>query len=268
MTLAMSSTCDRANVHPTAIIHPGATLGDGVEVGPYAVIGEHVSLGRATRVGAHVVIDGHTTLGEENELFSGAVIGSAPQDLKYQGEPSQLVIGSRNRFREYVTINPGTQGGGSKTVIGDDNLIMAYAHVAHDCAVGNRCIIANNAALAGHITLEDRAVIGGLVGVHQFVRVGTLAIVGGCSKINQDVPPYAMCDGNPVKVYGLNVEGLRRHGVPPATRMLLKRAFRILFASGLSFSTAMERVARELPSTPELTHLLEFIRTSKRGVCR
>lgn len=264
----MDSACERVNVHPTAIIHPGASLAEGVEVGPYAVIGEHVALGRGTRVGAHAVLDGYTTLGEENAIFPGAVIGSAPQDLKYQGERSYLVIGSRNRFREYVTVNPGTQGGGGRTVLGDDNLVMAYAHVAHDCAIGSHCVIANSAALAGHIVLEDRAILGGLVGVHQFARVGTLAIVGGCSKINQDVPPYALCDGNPAKIYGLNVEGLRRAGLPPETRALLKRAFRLLFESDLARSTAVERVARELPATPEIARLLAFIRTSKRGLCR
>ncbi len=263
-----SSACERVNIHPTAVVHPGATLADGVEVGPYAVIGDHVTIGRGTRVGTHAVIDGYTTLGEENEIFTGAVIGSAPQDLKYQGERSYLVIGHRNRFREYVTINPGTQGGGGKTTIGDHNLVMAYAHIAHDCVIGHHCIIANNAALAGHITMEDRAVIGGLVGVHQFARVGTLAIVGGCSKVNQDVPPYALCDGNPIKVYGLNVEGLRRFGMAPQAKALLKRAFRILFGSGLALSTAIERVERDVPSSPEVAHLLSFLRTSKRGVCR
>ncbi len=263
-----SSACEPVGMHPTAVVHPGAALAEGVEVGPYAVIGEHVTIGRGSRVGAHAVVDGYTTLGEENVLFTGAVIGSAPQDLKYQGERSYLVIGHRNRFREYVTVNPGTQGGGGKTVIGDDNLLMAYAHVAHDCTIGHHCTIANSAALAGHITLEDRAVIGGLVGVHQFVRIGRLAIVGGCSKVNQDVPPFAMCDGNPLKIYGINVEGLKRFGMPEPTRVLLKRAFRVLFGSGLAMSTAVARVERELPALPELTQLVAFIRASKRGVCR
>ena len=265
----MDSACgEGVHIHPTAIVPPEARLAEGVEIGPYAVIGEHVTIGRGTRVGPHAIVDGHTTLGEENEIFAGAVIGSAPQDLKYQGERSYLVIGDRNRFREYVTVNPGTQGGGGKTVIGSDNLVMAYAHIAHDCVVGDHCIIANSAALAGHITLEDRAVIGGLVGVHQFSRVGTLAIVGGCSKVNQDVPPYAMCDGNPARIYGINAEGLRRAEVPEETRALLKRAFRLLFNAGLTFSKAIERVEQEVTACPEVTRLLEFLRTSKRGVCR
>lgn len=258
-------------VHPTAIVHPQAKLGDGVSVGPYTVIGEHVTIGDGTAIGAHCVIDGRTTVGTDNQIFTGAVIGSIPQDLKYRGEETILVIGDRNKVREYVTINPGTEGGGGKTAIGSDCLLMAYAHVAHDCLLGDRVVLANSVALAGHITIEDRAVIGGLVGVHQFVRVGTLSIVGGCSRVIQDVPPYATCVGYPAKVFGLNTEGLRRAEMSEENRRALHHAFRILFQSKLSMSHALEQVAQELgtsDSSPELTHLLDFIRQSKRGVCR
>ncbi|PIQ83657.1 MAG: acyl-[acyl-carrier-protein]--UDP-N-acetylglucosamine O-acyltransferase [Candidatus Omnitrophica bacterium CG11_big_fil_rev_8_21_14_0_20_63_9] len=255
-------------VHPTAIVHPKARLGAGVVVGPYTVIDAQVSVGPRTRIGAHCVIEGRTMIGEECEIFTGAVIGSPPQDLKYRGEASELIIGDRNKIREYVTLNPGTEGGGGKTIIGSDCLLMAYAHVAHDCIVGSRVIIANSAALAGHITVEDRATIGGLVGVHQFVRVGTLAFIGGCSRVVQDVPPYATCVGYPAKVFGLNSEGLRRAGVSEETRRRLHRAFRVLFHSRLSMSHALQQVTADMDSCPELRHLTGFIQASKRGVCR
>jgi UDP-N-acetylglucosamine acyltransferase len=255
-------------VHPSAIVHPKAVLGDGVVIGPYSVIEEHVRIGPRTTVGAHCVIEGRTTIGADNQIFTGAVIGSIPQDLKYRGEPSTLEIGDRNKIREYVTLNPGTEGGGNKTVIGSDGLFMAYAHVAHDCIVGDHVIIANSAALAGHITIEDRAVIGGLVGVHQFVRIGTLSIVGGCSRVIQDIPPYATCVGYPAKVFGLNGEGLRRAGVSDSSKRRLHRAFRVLFHSKLSMSHALQQVADDVDHCPELRHLVRFIRESKRGVCR
>lgn len=256
-------------VHRTALVHPKARLGDDVSVGPFAVIGAEVTIGSRSRVGAHCVLEGRTTIGEECEIFTGAVIGSVPQDLKFHGEQSELLIGDRNKFREYVTINPGTEGGGNKTVIGSDCLLMAYAHVAHDCQIGNYVVIANSAALAGHIIVEDRAVIGGLVGIHQFVRVGTLAIIGGCSRVAQDVPPYSTCVGYPARVFGLNTEGLRRAEVSDDVRQQLHRAFRTLFHAKLSMSHAVEQVAGELGEAgPEVTHLLAFIRQSKRGICR
>lgn len=254
--------------HPTAIIDPKAVLSNGVEVGPYAVIGPEVRIGPRTQVGAHCVLEGRTTLGADCRIFSGAVIGSIPQDLKYSGERSELIIGDRNRFREYVTINHGTKGGGGKTVIGSDCLFMAYAHVAHDCVLGSHIVVANSAALAGHISVEDGAVIGGLVGIHQFVRVGTLSIIGGCSRVVQDVPPYSTCVGYPAKVFGLNKEGLRRAGMANDTKDHLHRAFRTLFHSGLSMSHALEEVARDVNHSVEVAHLLDFIRQSKRGVCR
>lgn len=263
-----SAPASEITVHPTALVDPKAELGPGVTVGPYTSIQEGVTIGAGTTIGAHCVIEGHTAIGAECELFTGAVIGSIPQDLKYRGEESQLIIGDRNKIREYVTINPGTEGGGGKTVIGSDCLFMAYAHVAHDCVIGNGVIIANSAALAGHITVEERAVIGGLVGLHQFVRVGTLSIVGGCSRVVQDIPPYATCVGYPATVFGLNSEGLRRAGVSSETKQRLHQAFRILFHSKLSMSHALAEVARNVDHCPEIQHLVEFIRHSKRGVAR
>jgi UDP-N-acetylglucosamine acyltransferase len=255
-------------IHPTAIVDPAAQLDAGVEVGPYSIVGPNVRIGRNTKIGAHCVLDGWTTIGESNQLFTGAVIGSIPQDLKYSGEKTELVIGDRNRIREYVTMNPGTQGGGGKTVLGSDCLLMAYSHVAHDCILGSRVVMANSAALAGHIQVEDGAVIGGLVGIHQFVRVGTLSIIGGCSRVTQDVPPYSTCVGYPAKVFGLNIEGLRRADVATEVRERLHSVFRILFNEGLSMSHAVEKVAQGTDLGPEVEHLLEFIRQSKRGVCR
>jgi UDP-N-acetylglucosamine acyltransferase len=254
--------------HPSAIIDSEAHIGEGVEIGPYAIIGANVKIGDGTKIGPHVVLDGYTEIGAECRIFTGAVIGSIPQDLKYAGEKTELIIGDRNNIREYVTINPGTLGGGGKTVIGSDCLLMAYAHVAHDCIIGNHIVIANSAALAGHIIVEDGAVIGGLVGIHQFVRVGSLAIIGGCSRVVQDVPPFSTCVGYPAKVFGLNSEGLRRAGVPQQTKDHLHKAFRLLFHSGLSMSHAVEQVAGEVDHCTEVNHLLDFIRQSKRGVCR
>jgi UDP-N-acetylglucosamine acyltransferase len=255
-------------IHPTAIIDPHAVLEEGVEVGPYTVIGPHVRVGPRTTIGAHCVLEGYTTIGFECQLFTGAVIGSIPQDLKYAGEKSELIIGDRNRIREYVTINPGTKGGGGKTVIGSECLLMAYAHVAHDCLIGDRVIIANSAALAGHILIEEGAVVGGLVGLHQFVRVGTLAIIGGCSRVVQDIPPYSTCVGSPAKIFGLNTEGLRRAGIPVQSKEQLHRVFRLLFHSGFSMGHALGQVAQDVNHCQEVAHLLDFIRQSKRGVCR
>lgn len=190
----METMTNKTMIHPTAIVHPDAKLGAGVEVGPYSIIEGTVQIGDGTKIDSHVVIKGHTTIGRENEIFTGAVIGSLTQDKKYKGGVTYLKIGDRNKIREYVTINPGT-GEGTETVIGNDNLIMAYAHIAHDCILGNHITLANNGTLAGHVIVEDRAIIGGLSAVHQFVRIGYLCIVGGCSKVVQDIPPFMMVDG-------------------------------------------------------------------------
>ncbi len=254
-------------IHPTAIVHPDAELGEGVEIGPFSIIAGTVKIGDRTRVGARVTIEGHTTLGEENQIFTGAVIGSQTQDKKYDGGTSYLHIGNQNNIREYVTINPGTKEGTS-TEIGDGNLLMAYSHVAHDCIVKNNAILANQATLAGHVVIEDRAIIGGLSAVHQFVRVGELSLVGGCSKVVQDVPPFMMVDGHPVRAYGINSVGCDRAGVSREEKELLKKAFKIIFKSKLSTKNAILKIESELQPTPAVKKILDFLLASERGICR
>lgn len=258
---------NEASIHPTAIVHPDAELGAGVEVGPYSIIEGTVRIGDRTKIDARISIKGHTTIGADNEIFTGAVIGSITQDKKYKGGISYLKIGDRNKIREYVTINPGTEEG-TETVIGNDNLIMAYAHIAHDCILGNYITLANNGTLAGHVVIEDRAIIGGFGAVHQFVRIGYLAIVGGCSKVVQDIPPYIMVDGHPAKAYGLNSVGLERASVPLKERSNLKKAFKILFRSQLIVKNAVKQIEKELPKTQAIITLLEFLKKSERGICK
>lgn len=265
----MDNKMKNIKIHETAIVKPGAKLSPGVSIGPYSLVDEDVVLDDNVRVGSHCVITGQTSIGRNSKIYTGAVIGSAPQDLKHSSDDNVFLnIGENNIIREYVTINPGTAEGGGKTVLGDNNLLMAASHVAHDCVIGNNCVMANNAALAGHVTLEDNAVIGGLSAVHQFVRLGRLSIVGGCSKVTQDVPPFSMCDGHPVRVIRTNAVGLKRAGYSEEGILLLKKAFRLIFHSGLSRATALERVVAELSASPEIEHLIFFIKTSKRGVCR
>lgn len=254
-------------IHPTAIVHPDAELGEGVEIGPYSLVAGTVKIGDRTLVGSRVTLEGHTTLGEECEIFTGAVIGSVTQDKKYDGGTSFLRIGNRNKIREYVTINPGTKEG-TETVIGDDSLIMAYAHVAHDCVIGNHTILANVATLAGHVIVEDRAILGGLSAVHQFVRIGSLSIVGGCSKVVQNVPPFMMADGHPAKVHGINSVGLDRAGVSKGEKSNLKKAYKILFRSGLSVKNAVKKIQEEIPESPSIQTLLYFLKDSGRGISR
>lgn len=255
------------HAHPTAIISKKAKLADDVNVGPFTAIADNVTIGSGVKIGAACVIEGNTSIGENCEIFTGAVIGSRPQDLKYKGEKSFLEIGSNNIIREYCTFNPGTSEG-SKTVVGDNNLFMAYSHVAHDCAVGDNCVVANNGTLAGHVTIEDKAIIGGLVAIHQFVRVGTLSIIGGCSKVVQDIPPFSTCDGHPARVYGLNLIGLRRNGLSNEAIRELDRAFKLLFDSGLSRKHALDQIAKELKISKEISYLIEFVGNSQRGVSR
>lgn len=255
------------SIHPSALVSKKAQLAGAVEIGPFAVIGDNVTIGADTKIGAHCVIEGTTAIGSGCEIFTGAVIGTRPQDLKYKGEKVYLDIGNDNIIREYCTFNPGTEEGG-RTVVGNSNLFMAYAHVAHDCVVGSHCVIANNGTLAGHVTIEDRAVIGGLVAIHQFVRVGTLSIIGGCSKVVQDIPPYSTCDGHPARVYGLNLVGLRRQKVPNESIHLLDNAFKVFFSSGLSIKHALEKVEKESEKSTELSVLIDFIKHSQRGVTR
>jgi len=255
-------------IHPTAIVHKNARLAELVSVGPFSTIGENVSIGKGTAVGTHCVIEGYTAIGERCKIFTGAVIGSAPQDLKYKGEKSFLKIGDDNVIREYVTMNPGTGAGGS-TVIGDKNEFMAYAHIAHDCKIGSEVIIANLGTLAGHVTVEDRVVIGGAVAIHQFVRVGTLAIVGGYSKIVQDILPYSMTAGNPVKLYSINSVGLQRAGLSDAARLALKKALKFVQNKELSLPHALRLIEEKLmPYPQEVSRLVDFIKDSKRGITR
>ncbi len=254
-------------IHPTAIVDKRAKISDGVEIGPYVIIGGDVKIGKATKIGAFCVLDGYTEIGENCQIFSSAAIGTIPQDLKFKGEKTSLKIGKNNIIREFVTINTGTAEGG-KTSIGDNNLFMAYSHVAHDCQVGNNCIVANNGTLAGFVTLEDKVVLGGLVAVHQYTRVGTLSIIGGCSKVVQDIPPFSTCDGHPAKVYGLNLVGLKRAGISKDVILNLKRAFKSLFFSQLSIRHAVEKIQKEITGCKEVTNLIKFVTSSERGICR
>lgn len=259
---------ENVNIHKTAVIHTGVEVSPGVVIGPYSIVEAGVRLGDNVRIGSHCVITGQTTIGKNCKIYTGAVIGSAPQDKKFNADDNVFLnIGENNVIREYVTINPGTVEGGGKTVIGDNNLIMAYSHIAHDCIVGNRCVMANAATLGGHVTLEDNTMIGGLSAVHQFVRLGRLCIIGGCSKVVQDVPPFSMCDGHPAQVVNINTVGLRRSSFSKETMRELKRAYKILFWSGLSKTTALEKIAAELILSPELEHLIFFAKTTKRGLC-
>ncbi len=254
-------------IHPTAIVSKDAVLGNNVTIGPYAVINGPVVLGDNVVVGAHCVVEGWTTIGRNSQLFTGAVIGSPPQDKKHDmNHKVYLKIGENNIFREYVTVNPGTIDGGGETIIGDGNLFMACCHVAHDCHVGSHCILANYVGLSGHVTIEDRAVIGGLSGIHQHARVGFLSIIGGCSKVNQDVPPYCMVDGNPATLRTLNVVGLKRAGISSQTSLALRRAIKILFTSGLARTNALAQVKEQMADIPEVQRLIGFVENSKRGI--
>jgi len=254
-------------IHPSSIVSPKAKIESSVVVGPYSIIGDNVSIGANTIIGSHCVIEGNTTIGSDCQVFTGAVIGSRPQDLKFKGEDVFLEIGSNNIIREYCTLNPGT-GEGGKTIVGDNNLLMAYSHIAHDCRVGSGCILANNSTLAGHVSIEDRAVVGGIVAIHQFVRIGMLSIIGGCSKVVQDIPPFSTCDGHPARVYGLNLIGLRRKGVSRESIKQIDQAFKLIFNSGLSPKHAILRVEKELVKTEEITYLVNFIKSSERGLTR
>ncbi len=254
-------------IHKTAIISADAKIGANASIGPYTVIEGPVIIGDDAVIGAHCVIEGNTTLGKNCQIFSGAVIGSCPQDKKHRLEDKVfLEIGDNNIFREYVTVNPGTIEGGGTTRIGNGNLFMACSHVAHDCSIGNDCTLANYVGLSGHVTIEDRAVIGGLTGIHQFARVGFLSMVGGCSKVNQDVPPFGLVDGNPATLRGLNLVGLKRAGLASQTMVDLRRAFKILFNDGHTRSNAITLVREQLNGVAEIKRVIDFIQSSKRGI--
>jgi UDP-N-acetylglucosamine acyltransferase len=255
------------SIHPTAIVHSAAQIDEGCVIGPYCIIGEHVMLGNGCKLHSHVVLDGHTTLGERNEIFPFVSIGLKTQDLKWKGGLTRVEIGSHNAFREHVTVNSATADGGV-TLIGSYNHFLAYAHVAHDCTLGNHIVMSNVATLAGHIVVEDYAIIGGLAAVHQYCRVGRMSIIGGCSKVVQDVPPFMLVDGNPAETRTINKVGLERNGVTEETQNALKQAFKFLFRDGLTIPNALARIEAELPSSDELSHLVQFARASERGLSK
>lgn len=259
-------------VHSTAIVDAKAELDSAVTVGPYAVIGPHVKIGANTTVGAHCVIEGRTTIGRDNRIFQFASLGAAPQDKKYAGEPTELDIGDRNTIREFCTFNVGTAQDTGKTRVGDDNWIMAYAHIAHDCQLGNQIILANNATLAGHVHLGDWVIIGGLTGVHQFVKVGAHVMAGFASHVSQDVPPFMMVDGNPLAVRGFNVEGLRRRGFSAARLAAVKQMHRLLYRQGRTLEEAragINALAAELPdAAADIALMTDFLSNVTRGIAR
>lgn len=257
-----------AGVHPSALVAAGASLGAGVEIGPYSVIGAGVSLGEGTTVGAHVHIAGQTTIGRDNRLFPFSSIGDIPQDRKYDGAVTRTVIGDRNVIREFVSINAGTAQDRGVTTIGDGNWLLAYSHIAHDCVVGNETTFSNNAQLAGHVVIEDHAVLGGFVGVHQFCRVGAHAMVAAGSIVLQDVPPYVTAAGYPAKPRGTNSEGLRRRGFSAEDIAAIRRAYKILYRGGLALNEALAQIAAEARRAPALERLAAFLQSPGRGIIR
>ncbi len=263
----MSATSTQT-IHPSAVVSERAELGRDCYIGPYCIVGDEVVLGERVRLESHVVVDGRTTIGDETHVYPFVSIGLASQDLKYRGEPSETRVGRRNRIREFVTIHRGTEGGGMLTEVGDDCLLMAQAHVAHDCRIGNRVIMANAATLAGHVEVMDGANIGAYSGVHQFCRVGREAYVGGYSVVVKDALPFALTVGNHARCYGLNVTGMRRRGYAREATQALHHAFHLLLSSRLNTTQATERIREEIKDSPEVDELLRFIETSERGVIK
>lgn len=255
-------------IHPSAVISPGAQLGHECVIGPFAIIGEEVVLGDRVQIDSHCVIDGRTRIGDESHIYPFVSVGLPPQDLKFSGEATETVIGKRNRIREFVTVHRGTRGGGGLTRIGDDCFIMAQAHIAHDCLIGNHVIMANAATLAGHVTVHDGANIGAYSGVHQFCRIGREAYVGGYSVVVKDALPFALTVGNHAKCYGLNKVGVRRRGYARETIDALHHAFHLLLSSKLNTTQAISRMREEIRSIPEVAELVQFIESSQRGVVK
>ena len=255
-------------IHPTALIDPSAQISAEVSIGPYSLIGANVSIGRGCIIGAHVVIDGWTSIGEFNQISTGAVIGNCPQDLKFNGEMSYVTIGNNNSIREYVTINRGTAGGGLITRIGNNNLIMTSVHVAHDVQIGNHNIIANAVGIAGHVVIDDWVTVGFASGIHQFVMLGRMAMIGAGSMISKDVVPYTIVTGNSPKLYGLNIERLRRNGFSSEARKEIHQAYKILFKSGLTLDKSIEKIEEKFPKNDTMHHLCTFLRSSARGIYR
>lgn len=255
-------------IHVTAIIDSKAELDTNVEIGPYSIIKENVSIGAGTVIGSHVVIDPYVTIGKDCHIFQHAAIGAVPQSLKFKGEKTDVKIGRGTIIREFVTVHRGTEFGGGLTEVGEENFLMAYTHIAHDCITGKKVIFANNATLAGHIVVGDNATIGGLVAIHQFVRIGDYAYVGGKSAVVKDIPPYFIASGDRAKLHGLNSVGLKRHGFSQETLSLLKKAYRIIFRIGITLNEAIERVTAEVEQVPEVVNLIDFIKSSRRGITR
>lgn len=255
-------------IHPTAIVDPGAKIGANVEIGPYSIIGPHVEIGDNTVIGPHTVIRGHTRIGRDNRIFQFCSLGEAPQDKKYAGEPTRLEIGDRNTIREFCTFNLGTVQDRGVTSIGDDNWIMAYVHIAHDCQVGSKVTFANNASLAGHVVVDDWAILGGFTGVHQFCRIGAHVMTAVSTVILQDVPPYLMAAGNTAQPYGINVEGLKRRGFNAEAITSLKRAYRTLYKSGLLLEEAKAKLVEDAKTQPDVQRFVDFLEVSKRGIIR
>jgi UDP-N-acetylglucosamine acyltransferase len=255
-------------IHATAVIDPTARLEENVSVGAFAVIGPEVEIGAGTRIGTHAVIEGYTRLGRDNQIHTHACLGGAPQDISYKGEPTRLEIGDRNIIREFVTVHRGTPKGHGVTRVGNDNMLMAYTHVAHDCVLGDRIAMANGATLAGHVSIGSYANIGGLSAVHQFARVGAYAMLGGGTMASLDIPPYSMAAGNHAKLYGLNQRGLQRNGFSPEEIHTLKRAHRVLFRSGLLLQEAIAALQEQGLASAHVEHLVEFVHDSRRGITR
>jgi UDP-N-acetylglucosamine acyltransferase len=253
-------------IHDSAVIHPKAQISEGCTIGPYCIVGEHVTLGPRCTLHSHVVIDGHTQVGEGNEFFPFASIGLKTQDLKWKGGLTRTEIGDKNTFREYVTVHSAT-GDGEVTKVGSNNQILAYCHIAHNAILGNNIIMSNVGTLAGHVTVEDYAVIGGLVAVHQFCRVGKMSMIGGCSKVVQDVPPFMLIDGNPAETRTVNKIGMERKGVSDESQAALRQAYKMLFRERTTVSKALTRIEADLPGCEEVAYLIDFVRKSERGIC-
>jgi UDP-N-acetylglucosamine acyltransferase len=256
------------SIHPTAIVDPKAELASDVQVGPYAIIREDVSIGSGSQIGSHAVIEPFVSIGRDCRIFHFASIGATPQSLKFEGEKTYVKIGSGSIIREFVTIHRGTGFGGGITEIGEQNFLMAYTHIAHDCKTGRMVVMANNATLAGHITIGDYATVGGLTAIHQFVKVGDYAFIGGKSAVVKDIPPFVIAAGDRARLHGMNTVGLKRHGFTPKTINELKKVYRIIFRIGLTRNEALERVKAEVEQIPEVVKFLEFIQSSQRGITR
>jgi UDP-N-acetylglucosamine acyltransferase len=254
-------------IHPSAIVHPKAKLGADCHIGPYCVIGEHVELGDGCKLHSHVIVDGHTRLGKANEIFPFASIGLKTQDLKWKGGVTRTEIGDGNTFREYVTVHSATNDGDA-TRIGSHNNLLAYSHVAHDCQLGSHIVMSNGSTLAGHVIVQDHAILGGLTGVHQFCRIGRMAMLGGYSKVVQDIPPFMIADGNPATTRTVNKVGLERRGVSEESQSVLRQAYKIIFREGLTIAKAIETMEKDLPPALEVQELIEFVRGSERGLAR